>query len=139
MKIIIIILLTISFSSNCQSVVGTWKRISSVLDHTDGKTNDLQKTMLSSMPCLADVKYVFESNGKHTMILSKGCEGIPSTVATWKITGDTFSIVQKLGNEVINTTYDLSFAGNIMIMSHTYTATEQASNAKKIILKYQKL
>jgi hypothetical protein len=139
MKTIIIILLTISFSSNCQSIIGTWKRTSTVLEHTDGKTDDLQKTMLSSMPCLADVKYVFESNGKHTMILSKGCEGLPSTDATWKMAGNTFTIAQKVGKEIISTTYDLSFAGNIMTMSHTYTASEQASNAKKIILKYQKL
>jgi hypothetical protein len=140
MKIITIILfLIISFSSNSQSIVGTWKRISSVLEHTNGKTDDMQKNLLSSMPCIGEIKYVFESNGKHTMILSKGCEGIPSTVATWKMSGDTFSIAQKLGNEVISTTYELSFAANIMTMTHTYTAADKAPDMKRIILKYQKI
>ena len=139
MKALVIILLTVSFSSNCQNIIGTWKRTSTILEHTNGKTDDMQKNLLAGMPCIADIKYVFESNGKHTMILSKGCEGIPSTVATWKMSGDTFSISQKLGNEVVNTTYELSFAGNIMTMTHNYTAADKTPDMKRIILKYQKL
>jgi hypothetical protein len=139
MKNLLIAILLFSFSTHAQSVVGTWKRTSSVLEHTNGKTDDMQKTLLSSMPCIGEIKYVFESNGKHTMILSKGCEGIPSTVATWKMVGDTFSIAQKLGNEVISTIYELSFSGNVMTMTHNYTAADKAPDMKRIILKYQKL
>ena len=139
MKILVIILLTISFSSNCQSIVGTWKRTSVSLEHADGKTDDMQKNLLLNMPCIGEIKYVFESNGKHTMILSKGCEGIPSTIATWKMMGDTFSIAQKLGNEVISTTYELSFTGNTMTMTHNYTPADKTPNMKRIILKYQRI
>jgi hypothetical protein len=139
MKIITIILLIISFSGNCQSIVGTWKRISTILEHTDGKTDDMQKTLLSSMPCIGEIKYVFESNGKHTMILPKGCEGMPNTIATWKMTGDTFSIAQKVGKEIISSTYEQSFVGNTMTMTHNYTSADKAPDMKRIILKYQRL
>lgn len=139
MKYLIIILITISFSSNCQNIVGTWKRTSMILENTNGKMDDIQKSLLAEMPCIGEIKYVFESNGNHNMILSKGCEGIPNTIATWKMSGDTFSIAQKLRNEVISTTYELSFSGNIMTMTHNYTAADKTPDMKRIILKYQKL
>lgn len=139
MKIATIILLTISFSSNAQSIVGAWKRTTSILEYTNGKTDDMQKNLLLGMPCIADIKYVFENTGKHTLILPKGCEGIPSTDATWKMTGNTLFIAQKFGNDVISTTYDLSFSGNEMTMTHNYTAAEKMSNMKRIVIKYKKL
>ena len=139
MKIITILLLTISFAGNCQSIVGTWKRTAAVLEHTDGKTDDMQKNLIAGMPCIADIKYVFESNGKHSLILPASCEGMPSTDATWKMTGNVVSVTQKLGDVVVNSSYQLSFAGNTMTMTHDYTAAEKMSDMKKIVLKYQKL
>jgi hypothetical protein len=137
-KLLIISLLCISTSAYTQSVVGTWKRISSVLEYTNGKTNDLDKVMEKSYPCSKEIRYVFEKSGKHFMVLSKGCEHIPNNQADWKMVGNQFSITQKVGKEMMSSNYDISFSGNTMTMSHTYSKEEQASNAKKIILKYEK-
>jgi hypothetical protein len=140
-KLLIISLLCITTSAYTQNVVGSWKRVSSVMEYADGKADDLQKNMSRVYPCSKDIKYVFEKTGKHFMILPKGCEDIPNIPADWKMVGNQFNISQKAGKESMSTSYELSFSGNTMTMSHNYTDAEQVSKVKikRIVLKYERL
>jgi hypothetical protein len=139
MKKLLIIYLIFSFSAKSQSIEGSWKRTSAILEYNNGKTFDSQKSIMSSLPCTADIQYVFEKSDKHFMILPKGCEAIPNDEATWQIVGDKFSISQKVGKENLSTSYELSFSGNILTMTHVYLATENIPDVKKIVIQYQRL
>lgn len=139
MKKLLIIFFFFTFSANAQSIVGSWKRTSAILEYKNSKTFDSQKNMLSALPCSADIQYIFEKSGKHFLILPKGCEAIPNYAATWQIVGDKFSISQKVGKENLSTNYDLSFAGNILTMTHVYLAAENIPDVTKIVIKYQRL
>lgn len=139
MKILIVILLTFSFTSNCQSIVGAWKRTSAILEYNNGKLYDSQKSSLNTLPCAADIQYVFEKTGKHFLILPKGCENVPNEEATWQIIGNTFSISQRTTEGFIDVTYELGFEGNMLTMTHVYSPAENIPNVKKLILRYQRL
>jgi hypothetical protein len=139
MKKLLIICLFFTFSAKAQSIVGNWKRTSAILEYNNGKTFDSQKSIMISLPCTADIQYIFEKSGKHYLILPKSCEAIPNGEATWQIIGDKFSISQKTEQGNISTNYELSFLGNMLIMTHVYTATENIPDVKKMILKYERL
>lgn len=138
-KVFLFCLICGVFPAFSQNIVGTWKRTSSILEYVDGKTDDLQKNLSATFPCSTDIKYVFESGGKHYMILPKGCESFPKIEANWTQTGNKFFISQKVGKTVTETNYELSFSGKIMTMIHTYTPAEGLNKTKRLILKYEKL
>ncbi|WP_146199120.1 lipocalin family protein [Arcicella aurantiaca] len=116
-KILIISLLCVCANTYSQNIVGTWKRVSSVLEYTNGKTDDLQKLMESTFPCITEIKYVFEQSGKHFMVIPKDCKSIPNTEANWKVLGNQLIMNQKSGKEILNINYDLDFSGNTMTMT----------------------
>lgn len=122
-----------------QNIVGTWKRTSSILEYVDGKTDDLQKNLSVAFPCSADIKYVFESSGKHFMILPKGCESFPKIEANWTQTGNKFFISQKVEKTTTDTNYELSFSGKTMTMTHTYTPAEGLNKTKRLVIKYERI
>jgi Lipocalin-like domain len=124
---------------NAQSVVGSWKRTSSILEYKNGKLDDLQKMMLNVYPCMSNIQYIFDKNGKHYLVLPAGCEKIPNEEATWKMVGNEFYISQKVEGKDESTQYNLSFEGNTLTMSHTYTEAEKQPTIKRLVIKYQKL
>lgn len=131
-----------SGSLSAQNIVGSWKRTASILENTDGSRTDLQKNMLQAFPCAADIKYVFETGGRHYMILPKGCEAIPNSDAKWSQNGSILTTSQKVGNQTITSTFEINVSGNTMTMTHTYTEAEKAKGSKdtkRIILNHQRL
>ena len=138
----LLIVITVSSSLSAQNIMGTWKRTASIIENTNGTRTDLQKNMLQAFPCAADIKYVFETGGRHYMILPKGCEAIPNSDAKWSQNGSTLTTTQKVGNQTITSTYEISVSGNTMTMSHTYTEAEKAKGSKdtkRIILNHQRI
>lgn len=135
-------IIAINSSLSAQNIVGSWKRTASIIENTNGTRTDLQKNMLQAFPCAADIKYVFETGGRHYMILPKGCEAIPNSDAKWSQNGSTLTTSQKVGNQTITSTYEISVSGNTMTMTHTYTEAEKAKGSKdtkRIILNHQRL
>ena len=138
----LLIVITVSSSLSAQNIMGTWKRTASIIENTNGTRTDLQKNMLQAFPCAADIKYVFETGGRHYMILPKGCEAIPNSDAKWSQNGAILTTTQKVGNQTITSTYEISVSGNTMTMSHTYTEAEKAKGSKdtkRIILNHQRI
>lgn len=138
-KLLIISLLCFGSDMYAQNIIGTWKRISSVLEYTNGKSDDLQKNLASTFPCSSDIKYVFENSGKHSMILPKGCGNFPNITADWTMTGSNLFMTQKVGQQVTNTNYEVSFSGKTMTMVHNYTEAEKSPKTKRLVIKYEKL
>ncbi len=136
---ITLILIWITSTADGQSIVGRWKRTAMILEKTDGKTDDLQKTMEGVFPCMSQIEYVFESNGTQTMKIPKDCNKIPSETASWKMNGSLLDIQQDMDGKKISTSYQLTFNGPQMTMTHEYTAQEQSMSSKRIIVKYQRL
>lgn len=125
-----------------QRITGSWKRTGNMLVNADGSKNDLQKTIVQSMPCSAGVKYIFEEGGKHYTKSPKGCEMIDEiSTATWTQTGNTLSIHSNAEND-IGTVYTLSFSGNTVVFTHVYSEAEKSRlhiKTAKIIITYQRV
>ncbi len=136
---IALILIWITSTADGQSIVGRWKRTAMILEKTDGKTDDLQKTMEGVFPCMSQIEYVFESNGTQTMKIPKDCNKIPNETAYWKMNGTQIEMQQDMDGKKISTSYKLTFIGQQMIMTHDYTPQEQSLSSKRIIVKYQRL
>ncbi len=135
---ITLMLIWITSTADGQSIIGRWKRTAMILENTEGKTDDIQKTMEGVFPCMSQIEYVFESNGTQTMKIPKDCNKIPNETAYWKMNGTQLDIQQDMDGKKISTTYQLAFNGPQMTMIHEYTAQEQSSN-KRMIVKYQRL
>ncbi len=139
MKKLLIFALFFSVSAHAQSIVGKWKRTASVIEYTNGKTKDLQETMNKILPCSKDIQYIFESSGKHFTIIPKDCISVAIPDAVWKMEGNTLFISQKVGKEMMSTTFELSFSGNQMTMTHVYSASENQPKNKEMSITYVKL
>lgn len=139
----IAILTTISIAGFSQNITGTWKRISTILEYQNGIKEDLQKTLLTNLPCVAGTRYFFKADGTHFTQSPAGCEALDKlSKAIWKQTGSTLTIITSSESKLKTggTTYTLSFSGNTMTMVHMYTDAEnKASKTKKISIVYQKI
>ena len=138
-------LLLAGLSSRSQSIIGSWKKTATVLENSDGSSRDLQKLMTKSRPCLADVQYIFQADGKQLTHLPKGCDlpGLEQT-ADWKVSGNTIGVTGRKGNglPVVTATYTMTFSGNTVLFTHVYSAQEKAalhSKAAKLIITYQRI
>jgi hypothetical protein len=128
-----------------QSIVGAWKRTSTILEYADGKKEDLQKNVQKGLPCTAGTKYFFNADGTHYTQSPAGCEMVDKmSRATWKQTGSTLTVVtaSDIKLKTGGTTYILSFSGNMVTMVHVYTEAENkvtSTKTKKLIIVYQKI
>jgi hypothetical protein len=115
------------------------------MEYMDGRKEDLHKTMITGLPCAAEMQYIFKADGTHFSKSPKGCEAVDAmSKATWKQTGNTLVLVtaNEAKLKVAGTTYTLSFSGNTVTMTHVYTAAENTitkTKAKKITMVYQRL
>ncbi|GAB2826299.1 hypothetical protein [Ferruginibacter profundus] len=136
--------ITITTAGFCQSITGTWKRTSTILEYADGKKEDLQKSMQSGLPCTAGTKYFFKADGTHYTQSPAGCEMVDKmSKATWKQNGSTLIVVtaSDIKLKTGGTAYTLSFSGNTVTMIHVYTEAENKvthTKTKKITIVYQK-
>jgi hypothetical protein len=139
------IFINIALAGFSQSITGTWKRLSTLLEYQNGKKEDVQKALLTNLPCVAGTKYFFKADGTHYTQSPPGCEALDKmSKATWKQTGNNLTIVTASESKLKTggTTYTLSFSGNTMTMVHVYTAAENKdtnTKIKKITIVYQKI
>ncbi len=143
--IVSITFLLITATASGQSIAGTWKRLSATIEYMDGRKEDLHKTMITGLPCAAEMQYVFKADGTHFSKSPKGCEAVDAmSKATWKQTGNTLTLVTAIEakRQPAGTNYTLSFSGNTVTMTHVYTATENAvtkTKTKKLVVVYQRI
>jgi hypothetical protein len=142
---VVFLLITITRFGYGQTIVGTWKRTSTILEYPDGKKEDLQKNMQSGLPCTAGTKYIFKTDGTHYTQSPAGCEMIDKmSKATWKQNGNTLTVATASDNKIKTgvTTYTLSFSGNTVTLVHVYTEAENkisSTKVKKLLVVYQKI
>ena len=126
-----------------QSIVGKWKCLSNVIVNADGTKQDLWKNITSAFACATDMQYVFEANGKHYIKADAACATIAKIgSATWSQSGKIITLTSTADKQATSTTYVPEFAGNILMLTHIYTAEEKQKlgiKTQKIILTYQKL
>ncbi|MBS1947238.1 MAG: hypothetical protein JST47_05680 [Bacteroidetes bacterium] len=134
-------------SVRSQSIVGSWKTVSNIIEDVDGKSRDMSARLNQKWPCLAELQTIFNANGTQVMKSPKNCGPIDYNklpASTWKMIGNTISITNNsmpspLGNTA---TYSVKFIGNRAIFIHEYTREEKIKlhtpNAKKLVITYQK-
>ncbi len=130
-------------TADAQSIVGSWKCLSNVLVNANGTKQDLWKNITEALACATDMQYVFDANGKHYINADKKCAIIAKMgSATWSLRGKIITLTSTADKEATSTTYVPEFAGNILTLTHIYTAEEKQKlgiKTQKIILTYQKL
>ena len=120
---IIFISLAFSMIDNetlAQNIVGQWKRTAIITTYDNGKTVDEMAALTKTMPCTADIVYVFEASGNLTMRVPKGCP-IPAVLSTWKLNGSTLTTSMK---DLTNTD-QVSISGNTMTTTHAYSPQDK--------------
>jgi hypothetical protein len=89
------------------------------------------------------MQYVFDANGKHYIKADKKCAIIAKMgSATWSQSGKIIALTSTADKQATSTTYVPEFAGNILKLTHIYTAEEKQKlgiKTEKIIITYQKL
>jgi hypothetical protein len=141
------LLLLLTNRANGQSVVGRWKRLSTTLVNTNGKSEDIDKMMRQAMPCAANIVYTFVANG--TMAVDAGaCDA--STRKMMESMSDKSRWSQS-GNKVMATmadksippsTHEVSFSGNTMTWRFNYADNPKLPNPTKVrtmTIVYQRL
>ncbi len=136
---IIFILLAFCMIANealAQNIVGQWKRTAIITTYDNGKTVDGMPELTKTMPCTADIVYVFEASGNLTMRVPKGCP-IPAVLSTWKLSGSILTTSMK----GFTNTDQLSLSGNTMTLTHAYGPQDKyvPKGAKSLKVVYQKL
>jgi hypothetical protein len=141
-------MLLFTAAASAQSVVGSWKTISNVLEDITGKKKDLMTMQLKLYPCMAQLQTIFEANGHQIMKSPSKCGPFDYSklaASEWKMNGNVISISNAsmptpLGNTA---TYKVEFQVNKAIFTHDYTDTERIKlhtpNAKRVIITYQRL
>jgi Lipocalin-like domain len=135
--------IVVACTMQAQTIVGSWKCLSNVLVNADGTKQDLWKNITAAFACAADMQYVFEANGKHYIKADKKCAIIAKMGnADWSISGKIITLTSTSDKQATSTTYVTVFTGNILTLTHEYTAEEKRKlgiNTQRIIITYQKI
>lgn len=147
MKTLITTLLLNLLAAACfsQSIEGTWKRVSTILEFANGTKEDLGKTLQTRLPCSVSTQYIFKKDGTHITQSPKGCEVLDKmSKSTWKQNGNTLTMVtatdQKLKTN--GTSFTITFSGNTVTLVHIYTDAENkvpSTKTKKLTIVYQRI
>jgi hypothetical protein len=145
-QILITTFCTLLYSAGfCQSITGSWKRVSTTLEYIDGKKEDMQKVMEKRLPCAAGTTYFFKADGTHYTQSPAGCEVVDKmSKAVWKQEGNRLTVTTGTDKKLNTggTTYTLSFKANTVTMVHVYTEAENkqtTTRVKKLTIVYQKV
>jgi hypothetical protein len=131
-----------------QSIVGTWKRTSTVLVDKDNVSTDLQQMMTERMPCASRVTYTFLASGLQKTSIPKDCEKAMAAMAAmyadakYELKGNKLKVFSPQKELFPDAVYDVSFQGNTMTWTYDYTAnpaTPNPTHAKKITIIHQKI
>lgn len=141
-------MLLLTAAASAQSVVGSWKTVSNVLEDNTGKKKDLMAMQLKLYPCMAQLQTIFEANGKQIMKSPAKCGPFDYSklaASEWKMNGNVISISNAslptpLGNTA---TYKVEFQVNKAVFTHDYTDAERTKlhspTAKRVIITYQRI
>ena len=126
MKILIVFLagMFAAFSSQAQSPIGKWKKISHVSTY-DGQTFDSHTALLQQRPCAAKIVWEINADGSFRVnAANSGCDESYKKIQEklyaknkWKLEGKKFTT--SATNFAIGQSYTIVFSGNKMIMTGT--------------------
>jgi uncharacterized membrane protein len=140
---LLLVAIMVSYAMQAQTIVGSWKCLGNVLVNADGTKQDLWKNITGALACAADMQYVFDANGKHYIKADKKCAIIAKMGnADWSQSGKIITLTSTSDKQATSTTYVPIFTGNILTLTHEYTAEEKRKlgiTTQKIILTYQKI
>jgi hypothetical protein len=140
---LLLVAIMVAHAMQAQTIVGKWKCLSNVLVNADGTKQDLWKNITEAFACATDMQYVFDANGTHYIKADKKCTIIAKMGnAAWSISGKIITLTSTSDKQATSTTYVPVFAGNILTLTHTYTAEEKRKlgiKTQKIIITYQKI
>ena len=143
-----LLIVCLAQSSYSQSLVGTWKRVSTVLVGKDNVSNDLQKMMTKSIPCTVNITYTFETSGLQKTNIPEDCKKKLASMAAmyvdtkYELNGSNLKVFSSQKKLFPDAVYKLSFHGNKMTWVHHYSDHPKDPNptkAKTITIVYQKL
>lgn len=138
----------ISHSGFSQTLVGTWKRVSTVLVDKNNVSNDLQKMMAKSLPCSVKLTYTFEASGIQKTNIPADCKKIMESTASmyadtkFEFNGKTLLVLSPKKELFPDAAYQVSFQGNRMTWVHNFTDNRKDPNpskTKSITIVYEKL
>lgn len=143
-----LVIVFIAHSGFSQSLVGTWKRVSTVLIDKDNIATDLQKMMAKSIPCSVNITYTFEASGLQKTNIPEDCKKRLASIAAmyadakYELNGSMLKVFSSKKELFPDAVYKLSFQGNKMTWVHNYSDNPKDPNptkAKTITIVYQKL
>lgn len=130
-----------------QSIVGSWKTISIIMEDVDGKTKDITAMQRKRFPCMADILTVFQAGGKQVTKSPANCAGFDYNkmpASDWKLSGNELTITNSAmpGPLGITAHYTLHFSGNRVLLTHVYTEEEKkklpaSKNLKQLQMTYE--
>lgn len=138
-------ILFFTISIDAQSPLGSWKRISMIEENAQGKKTDTHKELIKLMPCTENTIHSFLANGKMSTKTDGCVAGVKKSIedaakkSTWLIKGNIIYTTYE-GDKSLNTKCKVSFSGNKMIMTYTYTPNDyNPSKMKSIAIIYERV
>lgn len=149
-KLASLLLLVTLIGHSCfsQSLVGTWKRVSTVLVDKNNVSNDLQKMMAKSLPCSVKLTYTFEASGIQKTNIPADCKKIMESAESmyadtkFEFNGKTLLVFSPKKELFPDATYQVTFQGNRMTWVHNFKDNPKDPNptkTKSIKIVYEKL
>ncbi|MGH8556629.1 MAG: lipocalin family protein [Methylococcales bacterium] len=134
-------------SMAAQSPVGTWIRVSSIIEDTSGTKTDLQESLAMAMPCIASMTYSFLPDGKVNTTTDacpeamKKASQAADAVSRWKASGNKIVVTTSNGS-LPPATYVVTYQANTMTWAFSFAdnpKTPNPMNAKATIIVFQRL
>ena len=138
-------LLLLCIWAGAQGIVGKWKRVSLITVNAAGARSDAMPELIASMPCTANIVYIFLPGGAMSSDASGCAAGFRKTVekanasSKWSMKGNVVNVSMPgfpAHDEKV------SFSGNTMTWEFVYADNPQVPNLnkdKKMITVYQRL
>jgi len=131
-----------------QSVVGKWKRQMVNITDKEGKTSDIQKILVESLPCAGKIIYELTSNGLQKTIIPEECKKAMSPMAKlfvdvdYSYSGNKITIKSADIHELPDAVYVVRFQAGDMIWDFDYAQNPKTPNptkAKKMSIVYKRI
>ncbi len=146
----VLALLLFSNFAFAQSVVGTWKRTSIIIEDAKGESKEMQQMMEKASPCSAKITYSFLASGaqKTNIPADAECQKILSKIAEfaadvkYQLAGSKITVFSNKKELYPDATYQLNFSGNTMTWLFDYASNPSTPNptkAKKMKIVYTKI
>ncbi len=142
-------MLLLSLSATAQSVVGTWKRVGSIVTNKDGSMMDMLAMMEKMMPCINNITYAFLASGIQRTTIPDDCQKRMGNMAGqlmgdahYRLKGNQLTIMPAATTKLPIVTYTVTMTGNTMMWIMDADAQSVKPNkgqVKSITMSYQRL